>query len=92
MRLTPSKHTIMGVTGEETAEVSAAWPNDAANGLTFLTVNTALNNLLGYSHRQWRQLRLDIDGEEESVAQALMAWRDEEKREGGGKSYFDALM
>jgi hypothetical protein len=85
-------HTLMGVTREEAAEVAESWPQAATNGLTFLTVNNALNNLLGYPHGQWRQLARDVHGDEEAVAQALMAWRDEEHRDGSGKGYFDALM
>jgi hypothetical protein len=54
--------------------------------------NNALNNLLGYPHGQWRQLARDVRGDEEAVAQALMAWRDEAHRKGGGQCYFDALL
>jgi hypothetical protein len=85
-------HTLMGVTREEAAAVVAAWPEPAANGLSFLTINNALNNLLGYPHRQWRQLSRDVDGDENAVAQALMTWRDEDRRDGSGKGYFDAIM
>lgn len=85
-------HTLTGVTREEAAAVVAAWPTPAPNGLSFLTVNNAMNNLLGYPHGQWRQLRRELDSDEDAVAQALMAWRDEDRREGGGKGYFDALM
>jgi hypothetical protein len=34
----------------------------------------------------------EIDADEEAVAQALMTWRDEDRREGSGQGYFDALM
>jgi len=85
-------HALMGVTREEAAEVVESWPQAARNGLTFLTVNNALNNLLGYPHQQWRQLARDLQGDEQAVAQALMAWRDEEHRDGSRNGYFDALM
>lgn len=85
-------HTLMGMTRAEAADVAAVWPEPAPNGLSFLTVNNALNNLLGYPHRQWWQLKRDIQGDENAVAQALMTWRDEDRRDGSGKGYFDALM
>jgi hypothetical protein len=85
-------HSLMGATREEAAEVVAAWPQPAPNGLSYVTINNALNNLLGYPHHQWRRLRQEIDADEEAVAQALMTWRDEDRREGGGQGYFDALM
>lgn len=85
-------HALMGVSRDEADEVSASWPVPAVSGLSFLTVNNALNNLLGYPHGQWRQLKRDIHGDEEDVAQALMTWRDEDHRDGSGKGYFDALM
>jgi hypothetical protein len=61
-------------------------------GYSFVTVNNALNNLLGYPHRQWRELSRFIGADEGAVAQALMAWREDDRRESGGKAYFDALM
>jgi hypothetical protein len=83
---------VMGVTREEAAAVADSWPEPAGHGYSFVTVNNALNNLLGYPHRQWRELSRFIGADEGAVAQALMAWREDDRRESGGKAYFDALM
>jgi hypothetical protein len=82
----------MGVTRQEAADVATAWPDPSPNGLSYLTVNNALNNLLGYPHGEWRRLGREIGADEEAVAQALMTWRNEDHRDGTGKGYFDALM
>ena len=83
---------VMGVTRGEAAEALEAWPEAAAHGRSHYTVNNAMNNLLGYPHGQWRQLSRELEATEADVAHALMAWRGEDRREGGGKGYFDALM
>jgi hypothetical protein len=72
--------------------VLGAWPESAPNGLGVITVNNALNNLLGYPHRQWRQLSREIDATERAVAQALLTWRGDDHRAPGGRGYFDSLM
>lgn len=41
----------MGVTRDEAGSVAASWPESAASGHSFVTVNNALNNLLGYPHK-----------------------------------------
>jgi hypothetical protein len=82
----------MGVSRSEAADVAASWPEPAQNGYSFLAVNNALNNLLGYPHRERRQLSREIGAGEQEVAQALMCWRDEDHRQAAGKGYFDALM
>jgi hypothetical protein len=38
------------------------------------------------------RLSHELDASERDVADALMAWRDEDRREGRGKGYFDASM
>ena len=85
-------HAVMGVSRDEAAETLAAWPQAAAHGSSFVTVNNAMNNLLGYPHGQWRQLSRELEATERDVAHALMAWRGEERRAAGGQGYFDALQ
>jgi len=70
-------HAVMGVSRDEAAVVAAAWPKPAADVSSFLTVSNALNNLLGYPHRQWRALSRSIGAGEREVAEALVVWRAE---------------
>jgi hypothetical protein len=85
-------HAVMGVTRQQAAEVAETWPEPAANDLSFLTVNNALNNLLGYPHRQWRQLSRELGAGEREVAQALLSWRSDTYREEGGRGNFDSMQ
>ena len=52
-------HTLFGLTRNEVRAVADAWPNVELNSADVsLAVNNALNNLLGYPHRQesvWSQ-------------------------------------
>jgi hypothetical protein len=82
----------MGVSRSAGAVVAAFWPEPAPNGYSFLAVNNALNNLLGYPHGQWRQPSREIGAGEQEVAQALMCWRDHDDLKAGGMGYLDALM
>jgi hypothetical protein len=84
--------TVMGVSRQQAGETLAAWPNAAGHGMSFVAVNNALNNLLGYPHGLWHKLAREIGASESEVAHALMAWRDEDHRAGGGKDYFDAFI
>jgi hypothetical protein len=61
-------------------------------GTIWVIVDDAVNNLLGYPHRQWRGLSRSIGASEREVAQALLVWRDEDCRERGGEGYWRALM
>lgn len=77
-------HAVMGVPREEAREVLASWPESASHGRTFVTVNNALNNLLGYPHNQWRELSAFIGADQAEVDAALATWRgdrpDEKRR------------
>jgi hypothetical protein len=84
--------TVMGVSRDEAAETLAAWPEPARHGMSFRAVNNALNNLLGYPHGRWPELARDLGATENDVAHALMVWRGEDRRAGGGNGYFDAVM
>jgi len=84
--------TVMGVSRQETAATLATWPKAAGHDMSFLAVNNALNNLLGYPHGLWHRLAQELGASERDVAHALMAWRDEDHRAGSGKGYFDAIM
>jgi hypothetical protein len=85
-------HTVMGVRRQEATQTLAAWPEAAAHGMSFVAVNNALNNLLGYPHGRWHELAREIGAGKRDLAMALMAWRGEDRRAGGGKGYFDAFM
>ena len=83
---------IMGIDRAQARATLEAWPEPAAHGQTDLVVNNALNNLLGYPHKQWRALSRELGAGEDDVAHALMRWRGEDHRAGGGQGYFDAMM
>jgi hypothetical protein len=84
--------TVMGVSREDAAETLAAWPAAAAHGMSFVAVNNALNNLLGYPHGLWHKLVHEIGASKSDVVYALMAWRGDDHRADGGQGYYDAFM
>jgi hypothetical protein len=86
--------TLMAVTREEMAHVLASWPDartttpweaDPEN-VQYVAVNNALNNLVGYPHKKWEQLRAELRAEPADLVRLLEKWRG-----GPVASYFDAM-
>lgn len=83
--------TIMGVTREETAAVSAAWPDPTGAPFTFVAVSNTLNNFVGYPHKRWPELSEYIGRDGKQVVAALGAWRGVELSADPGLAYFESL-
>jgi hypothetical protein len=83
--------TVMGVTREETAAVAAAWPDPNSAPHTFVAVNNALNNLLGYPHKRWPELSEYIGADSRPVVAALARWRGQDLPGDAGIRYFESL-
>jgi hypothetical protein len=84
-------HALMGMSRDEVCELASEWPT-AMGGDTFMAVNNALNNLLGYPHGQWSELTGVLGADQHAVADALATWRAEDRPAGSGSSYVDFLM
>jgi hypothetical protein len=83
--------TLIGLSRAGVSEVAATWPH-VVGADTFLVVNNALNNLLGYPHGQWSDLALVLGADERAVADALETWHAEDGPTGSGGDYVDLLM
>ena len=69
--------TVMGIARADVAATLDAWPEPAPHAQNFMAVSNAMNNLLGYPHRQWSQLARELGATEHEVAEALASWRRE---------------
>lgn len=83
--------TVMGVTRAQTAAVAAAWPDPTGAPYTFVAVNNALNNLLGYPHKHWPELSEYLGADSGPVVAALARWRGRNLPEDAGMRYFGSL-
>jgi len=70
--------TLMGLTRAEITDIATSWPSDERQ---FVAVNNALNNLLGYPHKQHNEWTQYISVNPTEVAQVLARWRGEERDE-----------
>jgi hypothetical protein len=68
-------HTLMGVDREEMRAVLAAWPDIRDAEIAALAIHSALVNLLGYPHNQWKAWRTFSDADEQELNRVFHRWR-----------------
>jgi hypothetical protein len=71
-------HTLFGLTRAEVARVLQTWPDgDGRDRDVDLAVNNALNNLLGYPHREVQAWERYIGVPKARVTETFERWRED---------------
>jgi hypothetical protein len=84
-------HSVMGVSREQAAVISAAWPAVTSHDDAFMVISNALSNLLGYPHGMWPDLARHLDATKQDLVTVLANWRDEDGIDASCR-HFDAML